>query len=148
MRRPVDPCPLPDPVATLFRSPAHAGAPATPAEPAAARWVHGEAGRRRDGAQLRFHLQVDAAGRVLDARFQAYGCPWTVAAAEWLAARLPGRSVSDLLPGAPPDWASALAVPVERLGRLLVIEDALRAAGRAAGGVAEVPVGAQAGPAH
>ncbi len=132
MRPPVDPCPLPELVATLFRSPAHAGAPATPAEPAAARWVHGEAGRRRDGAQLRIHLQVDAGGRVLDARFQVYGCPWTVAVAEWVAARLPGRSVADLLPGTPSDWASALAVPVERMGRLLAIEDAVSAAGRAA----------------
>ena len=40
---------------------------------------------------------------------------------------LPGRSRATLSPGEPLDWAANRAVPVEKLGRLLVIEDALRA---------------------
>jgi hypothetical protein len=32
-----------------------------------------------------------------------------------------------LIPGAPAAWAAARGVPVEKLGRLLVVEDALRA---------------------
>jgi len=39
--------------------------------------------------------------------------------------RLRGRGRMDLAPGTPPEWAEALAVPVEKLGRLLVVEDAL-----------------------
>lgn len=134
MRPPQAPDLLSEQVSELFRAPRHAGAPAAAAEPAAGRWVHGEAGRRREGAQLRFHLRVDRCGRVLDARFEAYGCPWTIAAAEWVASRLPGRTAGDLLPGSPAEWAAALSVPVDRLGRLLVIEDALCAAARAAQG--------------
>jgi NifU-like protein involved in Fe-S cluster formation len=160
VRPPIDPQPLPEPVARLFRAPRHAGRPPDPSaggpvsggsrEPGAGRWVHGEAGRRRDGAQLRFHLQLDPAGRVCDARFEAFGCPWTVAAAEWLASRLPGRAVVDLVPGTPLEWAGSLGVPVERLGRLLVIEDALRAAQRAAlaGPGPATDVGLHAGPSH
>jgi hypothetical protein len=45
----------------------------------------------------------------------------------WLCAQLPGRSRAGLLPGTPIEWAAARAVPVEKLGRLLVVEDALRA---------------------
>jgi hypothetical protein len=35
-------------------------------------------------------------------------------------------------PGTPADWAEKFAVPAEKLGRLLVVEDALRAALRPA----------------
>jgi hypothetical protein len=46
---------------------------------------------------------------------------------EWLAGRLPGRTRAEGAPGNPTTWAETLSVPVEKLGRLLVIEDALRA---------------------
>jgi hypothetical protein len=35
------------------------------------------------------------------------------------------------LPGAPADWAARFEVPTDKLGRLLIVEDALRAAFRA-----------------
>jgi hypothetical protein len=44
-----------------------------------------------------------------------------------LAEQLPGRTRASLVPGEPPEWALTLSVPVEKLGRLLVVEDALRA---------------------
>jgi len=47
--------------------------------------------------------------------------------AAWLTGRLPGRAVSGLGLGKPAEWAQALDVPVEKLGRLLVVEDALQA---------------------
>lgn len=87
--------------------------------------VVGEAGGPGREAWIRFRLAVRD-GTVRKASFKAYGCPHTLAAAGWVAARLEGRGRAELVPGAPADWARVLDVPAEKLGRLLVIEDALR----------------------
>jgi cysteine desulfurase len=92
-----------------------------------ARVVSGEGGARRLGTQLRFVLCVDGEF-VKAARFQAYGCPHTLAACQAIAAHLPGRSRTSLLPGTPEQWRQDVGAPVEKLGRMLIIEDALRAA--------------------
>jgi cysteine desulfurase len=86
----------------------------------------GEAGGPGQETWVRFHLTV-AAGIVKAARFKAYGCPHTVAVVDWLTQQLPGRRWDEGLPGAPASWAEALSVPTEKLGRLLVVEDALLA---------------------
>jgi cysteine desulfurase len=88
--------------------------------------ISGEAGGPREEAWVRFHLLVEG-GTVKDARFQAFGCPHTLDVAAWLCRELPGRTRGALTPGEPADWAASRGVPVEKLGRLLVIEDALRA---------------------
>jgi cysteine desulfurase len=88
--------------------------------------VTGEAGGPGKETWVRFWLRVDG-DTVKEARVQAFGCPHTLDVAGWLCQGLPGRSRSALTPGAPRDWALARSVPVEKLGRLLVIEDALRA---------------------
>jgi cysteine desulfurase len=88
--------------------------------------VSGEAGAPGQDTWIRFHLLLDD-DIVKDVRFQAYGCPHTLAVAEWLAGELPGRSREALLPGAPAEWAKTLGIPVEKLGRLLVVEDAVQA---------------------
>jgi NifU-like protein involved in Fe-S cluster formation len=90
--------------------------------------VQGSAGGPAAEAWVRFHLQLDRQGSVKNALFQAYGCPHTLAVTAWVNEQLPGRSMSDLVPGTPSAWLQALSVPVEKLGRLLVVEDALRAA--------------------
>lgn len=86
----------------------------------------GEAGGPGYETWARFHLTVED-GVVKAARFKAYGCPHTLAVAKWLIDRLPGRMRADGAPGDATTWATALAVPVEKLGRLLVVEDALLA---------------------
>jgi cysteine desulfurase len=91
-----------------------------------ARVVLGEAGGAGQDTWIRFHLLVED-DVVKDARFQAYGCPHTVAVAAWMAEALPGRCREALQPGVPTDWAAAHGVPVEKLGRLLVVEDAVQA---------------------
>jgi NifU-like protein involved in Fe-S cluster formation len=88
--------------------------------------VTGEAGAPGQDTWIRFHLLV-ADGVVKDARFQAYGCPHTLAVAAWMATQLPGRRREALQPGTPTDWAKTHSVPTEKLGRLLVIEDAVQA---------------------
>ena len=86
--------------------------------------VVGEAGGPGQEVWVRFRLEV-ADGVVRSALFKAYGCPHTLAVAAWVTDRLRGRARATLAPGAPAEWAETLAVPVEKLGRLLVVEDAL-----------------------
>ncbi|MEJ1961352.1 MAG: iron-sulfur cluster assembly scaffold protein [Gammaproteobacteria bacterium] len=90
----------------------------------------GTAGSPAAEAWVRFHLRIDK-GIVKAALFQAWGCPHTLAVTAWLTGQLPGRAINQsmqhLVPGTPSAWLQALEVPVEKLGRLLVVEDALRA---------------------
>jgi cysteine desulfurase len=88
--------------------------------------VRGEAGGPKEEIWVRFHLLVEG-DTVKDARVQALGCPHTLDVATWLCRELRGRTRGALPPGRPADWAASRSVPVEKLGRLLVIEDALRA---------------------
>jgi cysteine desulfurase len=88
--------------------------------------LSGEAGGPKAETWVRFHLLVEG-DTVKDARVQAFGCPHTLDVAGWLCQELKGRAREALPPGAPADWAASRSVPVEKLGRLLVIEDALRA---------------------
>ncbi len=89
--------------------------------------IRGEAGSVAQEAWVRFHLEV-AGGSVKAALFQAYGCPHTLAAAAWITEQLPGRPRAALVPGKPADWLATLAVPVAKLGRMFIVEDALQAA--------------------
>jgi cysteine desulfurase len=84
----------------------------------------GEGGGPGQEVWVRFRLDVQD-GAVKSALFKAYGCPHTLAVVAWVTERLRGRGRADLPPGTPAEWAEALAVPVEKLGRLLVVEDAL-----------------------
>ncbi|MGA7537803.1 MAG: aminotransferase class V-fold PLP-dependent enzyme [Steroidobacteraceae bacterium] len=84
----------------------------------------GEAGGPGQEVWIRFRLHVRE-GVVTSALFKAYGCPDTLAVSAWVTERLRGRGRADLAPGTPAEWAQALAVPAEKLGRLLIVEDAL-----------------------
>jgi len=112
----------------LFSELAHAG---EPGQGLPARILRGEAGRESGGTRVRFTLCLGE-GRVLEARYRAYGCPHTLATCEWLARSLEGQPAAALQGaglgglGGPLDWARRLGVPPEKLGRLLIIEDALR----------------------
>jgi hypothetical protein len=92
----------------------------------------GTAGRREDGAWVYFELRPDPArsgdGIVKSARFSAYCCPHTLAVAAWLCEVLEGARIDAGLPGNPAEWAERFQVPAEKPGRLLTVEDALRAA--------------------
>lgn len=66
-------------------------------------------------------------GRVVQARWRAWGCPHLLAACELTAERLEGRPLEVLARFDLTGLADPLQVPAEKLGRLLVIEDAQRA---------------------
>jgi cysteine desulfurase len=89
------------------------------------RWV-GEAGAERLGTWVRFTLHVEN-GLVRDAQVQYYGCPHTAAACNLLCERLRGRQRAALQAGTPQQWLESVHAPIEKLGRMLIIEDALNA---------------------
>jgi cysteine desulfurase len=89
------------------------------------RVVSGEAGGPGEDTWVSFQLFL-AGDTVKDARFRAFACPHTTDVAAWLCGELRGRHRAELVPGTPSAWAEARGVPVEKLGRLLVVEDALR----------------------
>jgi NifU-like protein involved in Fe-S cluster formation len=102
-------------VRALFADPAHAGQLAN----AAGVLVEDQ------GVRIAFSAQL-AAGRIDTLRFQAWGCPHVIAAAEAFCANYEGRSTAELLDFSTSDLMQSLSVPVEKTGRILVIEDAVR----------------------
>ena len=101
--------------------------PASESSSAPGEGASGEAGGPGQETWVRFHLTVTG-DIVKSARFKAYGCPHTLAVVDWLTQQLPGRRRDQGPPGTPASWAEALSVPIEKLGRLLMVEDALLAA--------------------
>jgi NifU-like protein involved in Fe-S cluster formation len=85
--------------------------------------LRGAAGDRAHGTWVQFDLQVDA-GTVQAARFLAFGCPHTIAVAAWVAEHAPGGELRPALPESVAQLSERFAVPVEKRGRLLIIEDA------------------------
>ena len=96
----------------------------------------GSAGSRSLGTWVRFDLRTECTaqgpGRVVAARFLAFGCPHTIAVAAWVAEQAAGRPPSPELPQPVDALRRSFDVPVEKLGRLLVVEDAWKAATAAA----------------
>lgn len=87
----------------------------------------GTAGNREQGTWVRFDLKIQNRA-VAAARFLAFGCPHTIAVAAWLAEQAAGRAVSPSLPQSVQALQQRFEVPVEKTGRLLIIEDAWLAA--------------------
>ena len=85
--------------------------------------VSGEAQDRTLNVWIRFQVQV-LDGAIRAARFNVYGCPYTVAAADWAAEWLEGRPGAALAKLEMRERRRALGVPLEKLGKLLLIEDA------------------------
>jgi NifU-like protein involved in Fe-S cluster formation len=98
--------------------------------------VRGAAGSAAAGTWVQFDLRIrqDAAGArtVSEARFLAFGCPHTIAAADWLVGVATGIAPAATLPEPVHALQQRLGVPVEKLGRLLTVEDAWLSAMRAA----------------
>ena len=87
----------------------------------------GAAGSRAQGTWVQFDLQVSG-GSVRAARFLAFGCPHTIAVSAWVAEHARGPLTRAALPEGVADLSERFAVPPEKRGRLLIIEDAWIAA--------------------
>ncbi len=107
-------------VARLFAEAPGAGAPQGPG------WTSGEAQEPLSGTRVRIYLRAEA-GRVAGCRYLVRGCPHTVAAAALAAARVAGQPVADLDVD-PRVLAADLGAPAAKLGRIFVIQDAIRSA--------------------
>jgi NifU-like protein involved in Fe-S cluster formation len=87
----------------------------------------GAAGNREHGTWVQFDLQA-ASGTLNAVRFLAFGCPHTIAVSAWVAEQAVGKPVNRRLPSGLNDISLRFAVPQEKLGRLLIVEDAWLAA--------------------
>ena len=87
--------------------------------------VSGEAIALDRLAWVRFAARIDG-GQIAECRFRAFGCPHTLAAASFAAAQLRGTPVDARLALDAGRLARELDAPAEKMGRLLVVEDALR----------------------
>ena len=86
----------------------------------------GAAGSRAEGTWVQFDMQVQRgeAHVIMAMRFLAFGCPHVIAVAAWLAEHAVGRRVEPALPESVQALRTRFEVPVEKLGRLLIVEDA------------------------
>lgn len=113
----------PEPIWERFRGTAFAGrfAPGTPG------LIAGEAGTPAAKSVLRLEFRVEA-GTVLDARFQAYGCPTSIAVGRWIAECSVGQPVQALAGIDARRLRAELEIPDQRAHCALMGEDAIRAA--------------------
>jgi len=107
-------------VRSLFAEPAHSGS----LDKAIAVSVDDQ------GVRIVLSASTDN-GSIQSLRFRAWGCPHVIAATETVCAEYEGRAISDLGEFAAAEIMQSLAVPVEKSGRILVIEDAVRLLGTA-----------------
>lgn len=87
----------------------------------------GEARTPATKAVLRLQIRTDQ-GCIREARFQAYGCPSTIAAGDWLCGWLEGRSIAEAMALTSERVAQALALEPQRRHCALLAQDALREA--------------------
>jgi NifU-like protein involved in Fe-S cluster formation len=104
-----------------FETAAHAGVLTGPD-------VHrGSAGSRTTGVWVQFDVRVNA-GVIREVRFLAFACPHAIAVSAWVAEHGAGALLRAVLPESVQDLSDRFAVPVEKRGRLLIVEDAWIAA--------------------
>mgnify|MGYP001546118136 FL=1 len=76
---------------------------------------------------LASHIDGDMIVRL---RYRAWGCPHLLAAAEAFCRAYEGRPARELLAFGAAEIMQTLPVPREKLGRILVLEDAVRSLGQ------------------
>jgi len=96
----------------------------------------GAAGSRAQGTWVQFDVQVDLntqVGTIQAVLFLAFACPHVIAVSAWVAERAVGLEAGGQLPESVQSLRERFDVPVEKLGRLLIVEDAWIAAMSAVG---------------
>lgn len=81
---------------------------------------------------IRIQLSAKVAdGSISAMRFRAWACPHVIAAAEVTCRRFEGGPVAELEQFSTAQIMKDLAVPIEKTGRILVLEDTVRSLGQA-----------------
>lgn len=93
---------------------------------AAADIIAASAGDPDQGVRFDLSAQVKD-DRIVALRFEVYGCPHCIAAGSLLSERLQGATRDELRRWSWREAADELEFPLEKRGRLLVLEDAVRA---------------------
>lgn len=91
----------------------------------------GAAGSRAQGTWVQFDVRIASQHErsiIQAVRFLAYACPHVIAVADWVAQEAVGRPAEPALPESVHALRQRFVVPVEKLGRLLIVEDAWIAA--------------------
>lgn len=116
-------------VRRLFRTAAHAGS----VPGAAATGLVAEIAEGGAGAVIRIEAEIEN-GRWRLLRYRIFGCPHLIAAAESVCARLEGRPLGTVAPFPVAEIMQMLEIPVEKTGRVLLLEDAFAGLAAKAGG--------------
>jgi NifU-like protein involved in Fe-S cluster formation len=103
-----------------FLTPARAGAISSDDRT----WAAGAAEDRSLNVWVRFQVQLKDS-TIQQVRFQAYGCPHSLAASDLIASELEGRALGALVDIDLDAIGRAISLPREKHGMLLRIEDAL-----------------------
>lgn len=85
----------------------------------------GTAETRANQNRLQFQVRVEGE-QVVDARFQAFGCPTTIAVGAWLAGEAIGKTLDELSRIKAKDIRQTLDIPEDRLHCILMAEDAVK----------------------
>lgn len=105
-------------VRSLFAATPHAGS------------LAGGIALEREAQGVRVRLSgTQRGGTIRSLRWKAWGCPHLIAACQYACADYEGRPVADLKIVRANDIMRKLSVPVEKTGRILVLEDAVRSLG-------------------
>ena len=109
-------------VRRLFENPNHAGE------------VSGGKQVSLEAQGVRVQLSVRPANGGIEAlRFRVWGCPHLIAATEAFCEQAAGKPLSALANWSMRELMQTLAVPVEKTGRILVLEDAIHELGNLVG---------------
>ncbi|MGG4774191.1 iron-binding protein [Alcaligenaceae bacterium 429] len=112
-------------VESYFKQPEHAGVIAI----ATAKAGSALAGSVQEGAAIKLSLGVDESGVIQQARFQAYGCGATIAAAEYACRWAEGKPVEQLASLTSAELMQALDLPAVKLHSAILAVEVLRDAG-------------------
>lgn len=94
-------------------------------EPRPLEGVLGTAGSPEQGARVVAAARVKG-GRLVSLGFRAFACPHIIAACSLLSERLVGEPAEALAAPMLADWLQELEIPVEKAGKILILQDALR----------------------
>ena len=104
-----------------FHEPSNAGAMAGAADGR----VRGEAGSAAAGTRVVFWARIEDQ-RIVAMSFQALACPHVIAACSRTTELLSGQALAAARAFDPQLLMAELQIPPDKLGRLLIVEDALR----------------------